>query len=291
MDGRPGEQRLKRPQRQGRQPDIYGHRVLFRPRLDRPPHHLYDPLALNGEGQPRGQLDPLRQHHGQPRQGLRQQIPRIHECREGIGSVPHPQGGGPQAPPLIPPMDKMPNGADEDRQQTEAVDGRPQGHGAEKHTARPGACLVQGDEQQSAPQQKRCDEKGQKGAQILPAADDQRGRQQTPHPTGQAQKHRPLPQGRQVPQSPQQGRERRPFRGCPHAAQGPREPQQQPIHGEVVQQKPFQGDPHATSMTMTVMSSRWPLRFAAAMSDSAMRSKGASEPFFSSHSNSLPNRS
>ena len=291
MDGRPGEQRLKRPQRQGRRTDIHRHRVPLRPRLDRAAHHLYDPLPLNGKGQPRGQLDPLRQHHGQARQRLRQQIPRIHESREGIGLFPHPQGDGPKAAPLIPPLDQMPNGANEGRQQAEAVDRRPQGHGAEEHAARPRARPIQCKKQQPAPQQKRRGKKGQQGAQIFPSADDQGRRQQTPHPAGRAQKHWPLSQGRQVPQGPRKGRERRPFWGRPHAAQGPGEPQQQPIHGEIVQQKPFQGNPHATSMTMTVISSRWPLRFAAAMSDSAMRSKGASEPFFSSHSSSFPNRS
>lgn len=290
MERRPGEQRLKIDEGQGRRPHEHGHGVLSRC-FHRGPDHLHDAPALYAERQARGQVDPLRQHHGEAREGLRQQVPRVHEGGERMGLPAHRQLHGPSAAFLVPAMDQKPDGADEEGQQTEAVDRRPEGHGAREHAPCPGTPLAQGEEQQPAPQQQGRREQGQEGAQVLLSTDDQRRRQQAAYPARQAQELRPLAQSDQVPHRPQQRHGRRPSGTDGHPAQGPRQLQQQPVHGEVVQQKPFQADPHATSTTKTVMSSRWPRPLAAAMISSAMRSRGAEEPFFSSASRSFPNRS
>ena len=185
----------------------------------------------------------------------------------------------------------MTNGADERRQQAEAIDSRPEGHRAQEHPAGPGPGSAQGKEQQSPAQQQRRGEQGDKGPEILLAAHEQRRHQQAGRPPRHVQQLGPFPQSDQVPQRAQAGRKGRPSRGYGHSAQGPGQLQQQPVHGEVVQQEPLQGDPHATSTTMIVMSSRWPRPLAAAMRAAAIRSRGWPEPFFSSASMSLPSRS
>lgn len=291
MERRPGEQRLKIHQRQGRNAHVHGHGRLSRPRLHRAFDHLHDPLPRHRKGPSGGQLHPLHQHHRQAREGLRQQVPRVHESGEGMPFVAHRQHDRSQAPSLVSPLNEVADGADEGRQQAQAVDGRPQGHRAQEDAAGPGARPVQGEQEQSAAQQQGREEQGKEPAQILPAAQEQGRRQQARHPPRGAQEPGPPVQGHQVPESPQQGRERRPARGHGQAAQGPGQLQQQPVHGEVVQQKPLQGDPHATSTTMTVMSSRCPFRRAASIRSSAMRSRGAPAPFFSSSSSSRPRRS
>ena len=278
MERRSREQRLKIHQRQGCRSHVHGHGRLLRPRSHRGPDHPDYPLSLHHQRPTRGQLYPLRQHHRQPGKGLRQQVARIHERVEGVGPVSHRQKDPSPAASLVPPMDQMPNAADRDRQQAQAVDGRPQGHGAEKHAADPWAGPPQGEKEQPAAQEQRRQKQGQEGTQILPAAQEQRRDQETGDPPRQAQQPRPPSQGGEVPQRPQEGRESHPARTRRRSAQGPRQLQQQTVHGEIVQQKPFQGDPHATSTTMTVMSSRCPLSLAAAISSSAMRSKGADEP-------------
>ena len=291
MERRRREQRLKIHQRQGRAPHVHGHGRLSRPRFHRGADHLHDPLPRHGQGPARGQLHPLHQHHRQARKGLRQQVARVHQGGKGGSRLAHLQGDGPGAAALVPPLDQIPDGPDEGRQQAQAVNGRPQGHGAKEHPAGPGPGPTQGQEQQPAAQEQGRGEQGQQGPKILPSTHQQGRDQQAGDPPQGAQEPGPFPQGQQVPEGPQQGREGRPARVHGHPAQGPRQPQQQPIHGEVVQQKPLQGDPHATSTTMTVMSSRWPLSRAAAMSSSAMRSRGAAAPRLSASSMSLPSRS
>ena len=152
MERRPGEQRLKLDERQGRRAHIHGHGLGPRRRY-RAPDHLDDASALHNEGPTGGQVHPLHQHHRQAREGLRQQVPRIHKGGEGVGLTAYGQGDGPDAAPLIPPMDQKPDGADGERQQAQAVDGGSEGHGAQQDPARPGAGPAQGQEQQPAPQQ------------------------------------------------------------------------------------------------------------------------------------------
>ena len=291
MERRRRQQRLKINERQGRCPHVHRHRRPARLDLYGAFDHFDDPLSRHRQRPPGWQVDPLHQHHRQPRQWLRQQIPRVQEGGENMGFAAHRQGDSPPTAPFVPPVDQLPKGADAWRQQAKAVDRRPQGHRAQEHAAGPGACLPQSQQQQPASQQQRCGEQGQQRPHILPAAHQQRRGQETPDPPRQTQQPRPFPQGDEVPEGSRQGREGRPARPHRHAAQGPGQLQQQPVHGEVIQQKPFQGDPHATSMTMTVMSSRWPLSLAAARRDSAIRSRGWAEPFFSSASMSLPSRS
>lgn len=290
MERRPGEQRLKIGKRQGRCAHKHGHGLPSLD-LDRAPDHLYDPPPLHGQGPAGRQVYPLHQHHRQAREGLRQQVPRVHEGGEGVRLPVHGQRDGPGAAPLIPPVDEIPDRANAGDQQAEAVDGHPQGHRAEKHPARPGAGPAQGHEQQPASQQERRCEQGQQRPQILPAAEDQRRRQQAPDPSQRAKEPRPSAQSQQIPHRASQGRKRRPFRTDGHPAQGAGQLQQQPVHGEVVQQKPFQADPHATSTTMTVMSSRCPFCRAASMRSSASRSRDRVGPFLSSASRSFPKRS
>ena len=290
MERRPGEQRLEFDERQGRGAHVHGH-GLAACHLHSAPDHLDDAPALHGKGQARGQLDPLHQHHGQAREGLRQQVPRIHEGGEGMGLPAHGQGYGPGAAPLVPPMDEIADGADEQGQYTRPIDGDSEGQRAQQHPARPGAGPAQGQEQQSASQQQGCGEQGQQGPQILLAADEQRRHQQAPDPPRQTQQPRPFAQGHQVPHRPQQGRTRRPAPGHRRPAQGPGQLQQEPVHGEVVQQEPLQADLHATSTTMIVMSSRCPFCRAASMRSSASRSRGRAASFLSSASSSLPKRS
>ena len=263
MERRRRQQRLKINERQGRSTHVHGRRLSIRPRLHRGPDHLHHPLPRHRQGQPRRQIDPFRQHHGQARKGLRQQVPRIHEGGEGMSPAAHRQGDGAKTASFVAPADQIPDYVDEGWQQAQAVDRRPHGHRAQEHPAGPGARLPQSQQQQPASQQQRCGEQGQQRPEILPAAQHQRRQQ----------------------------RERRPAPGDGHPAQGSGQPQQQPVDGEVVQQKPFQGDPHATSTTMTVMSSRWPFPFAAMRRASAIRSRGWFDPFLSSASMSLPSRS
>ena len=290
MERRSGEQRLKIVERQGRRPHIHGHGFQSL-HLHDAPYHLDDAPAFYRKRQARRQIHALRQHHGQAREGLRQQIPRVREGGEGVGPPARRQPDGQDPAFLVPAMDQKPDGPDQQGQQAQAVDRRPQGHGAEKHPAGPGARPPQRQQEQPAPQQERRREQGQDRAQKLLSADNQRGDQEASDPARQAQKLWPPAEGQQIPRRPQQRHGRRPPGADGHPAQGPRQLQQQPVHGEVVQQKPFQADPHATSTTKTVMSSRWPRPFAAAMSSSAMRSRGADEPFLSSASRSLPRRS
>ena len=239
MERRPGEQRLKFDERQRRLAHIHGHPgpVLSQPH--RGPHHLHHPLPRHLQGLSRGQLHPLHQDHRQARKGFRQQIPRVHQGGEGKGPAPHVQNDGSPAALLVPPMDQKPDGTNEGRQQAEAVDGRPQGHGAQEHPAGPGAGPAQGEEQQAAPQQQGRGEQRQQGSKILPAADEQRRDQQTAHPPRGAQEPRPSAQRRQIPARSQQGRERGAARAQRYAAQGPGQLQQEPVHREVVQQKPL----------------------------------------------------
>ena len=274
MERRPGEQRLKLPQTQGRSPHEHGHGRAARLRLHRPRRHLDDPLPLHGQGPPRRQVDPLHQHHRQTGQGLRQKVPRVHEGGEAKRLFAHRQRDGAQAPPLVPPVDEIPDPPDQRRQQAQPVHRRPKGHRAKEHPA--GPRLTHGQQQHPAPHEQRRGEEGQKRTQSLPPAHQQRRHQQTPHPSRQAQQPRPPAQRQRVPHRSQKRQEQGPPGLHPHPAQGPGQPQQQQIHPRVVQQKPLQGDPHATSTTMTVMSSRCPFSWAAAISDSAICSRGAS---------------
>lgn len=273
MERRPGEQRLKLDEGQRRRAHVYGHGIEARYRHGST-DHLHDPLTLDGQGQARGQIHPLHQHHGEPGEGLRQQVPRVDESREGVAVSAHGQGDGPIAAALVAPADEPADGADGKRQQAQAVDKGPEGHGAQEYAPGPGAGPAQGQQEQPAPQQQRRGEQGQQRPPILLPAYQQGRDQQAAYPPRQAQEPGPLPEGKEVPERPQQRHRPRPPGPQGHAAQCPGEPQQQPIHGEVVQQKPFQTDPHATSTTSTVMSSCWPRRWAAAMSSSAMRSRG-----------------
>ena len=290
MERRPGEQRLKLNERQGRGAHVHGH-GLAACHLHGAPDHLDDAPALHGKGQARGQVDPLHQHHGQAREGLRQQVPRIHEGGEGMGLPSHGQCDGPGAAPLIPPMDEISDRADEGWQQAQAIDSDSEGQRTQQHPARPGAGPAQGQEQQSASQQQRRSEQGQQGPQILLAADEQRRHQKAGDPPRKTQEPGPLAEGQEVPHRPQQGRTRRPGPRHRRPAQGSGQLQQEPVHGEVVQQEPLQADPHATSTTMIVMSSRCPFCRAASMRSSASRSRGRAASFLSSASSSLPKRS
>lgn len=289
MERRRREQRLKIPQGHGRRSHEHG-RLLLSHR-HRGPDHLDDAPAFHGQRPPRGQFHPLHQHHGQAGEGLRQQVSRIHEGGEGVFFPPHGQGDGPAAAPLIPPLDQAPNGPDGGRQQAEAVDGDPEGQRPQQHAPGPGAGTAQGDQEQRAAQQERRKQERQEGAPILPSAQHQGRQQQAEDPARRAQEPGPSAQGSEVPRRPQKGRERRPAPPHGRAAQSSRQGDEQPVHGEVVQDEPLQGDPHATSTTSTVMSSRWPRSRAAAMSPSAMRSRGAAALRLSSSSRSLPSRS
>ena len=290
MERRPGEQRLKIDERQGREAHVYGHGLGPR-RRHRAPDHLNDALSRYDEGPTRGQVHTLHQHHREAREGLRQQVPRIHEGGEGVRLAANGQGDGPDAAPFIPPVDEIPDRADEQGQHTKPIDGDSQGHGPQQHPARPGAGPTQGQEQQPAPQQQRRLEQGQERTQILLSAHEQGRRQKAGDPPRQAQEPGPPAKGHQVPHRPQQGRARRPARGDRRPAQGARQLQQEPVHGEVVQQEPFEADPHATSTTITVMSSRCPFCRATSIRSSASRSRGRAGAFLSSASRSLPKRS
>ena len=193
MERRRRQQRLKIDERQGRPACVHGHRRPARPRFHRGPDHLHDPLPRYRQRPPGRQVDPLHQHHGQARKGLRQQVSRIHEGGEGMGFTAHRQGDGAGAAPLVPPVDQVTNGADEGRQQAEAVDSRPQGHRAQEHPAGPGPGSAQGKEQQSPAQQQRRGEQGEKGPEILLAAHEQRRHQQAGRPSRQAQQLGPFP--------------------------------------------------------------------------------------------------
>ena len=291
MERRPGEQRLKIDERQGRTPHEHGHARLPRPRDHYGRDHLHDPLPRHWQRPPRGQLHPLHQHHRQTGEGLRQQVPRVHEGDEPVLLPAHRQGDGPGAAPLVPPVDQIPDGADQGRQQTQAVDRRPEGHGAQEHAARPGARSAQGEKQQPAPQQQGRQQQRQQGPQKRSAVQEQGRGQQAARPPRQAQQPGPPAEGQQVPRRPHEGREGRPPRRHRRPAQGGGQPDQQPVHGEVVQQKPFQGDPHATSTAKMVMSSRWPRHLASAITASAMRSRGAAQPLLRASSRSFPSRS
>ena len=73
MERRPGEQRLKIDERQGREADVHGHGIAVR-RFHRAPDHLDGTSALHNERPTGRQVHPLHQHHGQARKGLRQQV-------------------------------------------------------------------------------------------------------------------------------------------------------------------------------------------------------------------------
>ena len=256
MERRGGQQRLKINERQGRTAHAHGHGRQVLSRLYRAPDHLDNALALQGQGPSRRQVHALHQHHRQTGQRLRQQIPRVNEGGEAVPVFAHRQAYLPQASPLVPPVDEIPDGANGPRQQAQAVDGDPEGHGAQEHPAGPGTVFAQGQQQQYAPQQQgRCEQREER-PKVLLAAQEQGCPQQTPHPPQGTQQPRPPAQGHEVPQGPQQRRTRCPGRADRHPAQGFCQPDEEPVRSEVVQQKPFERDPHATSTTMTVMSSR-----------------------------------
>ena len=115
--------------------------------------------------------------------------------------------------------------------------------------------------------------------------------QEAQYPPPKPEKLRKKPQGKGIPQCPQEADAPGAYGANLHAPQRPGEAEQQPIHHQVVQQKPFQADPHATSTTMTVMSSGRPRSMAADSTPWAMdRGEAVSSPL-SSPSSSLPIRS
>ena len=191
MERRPGEQRLKISERQGRSAHIHAHGFKSRD-LHFATDHLNEALPLHGEGPPGRQVHPLHQHHRQARERLRQQIPRIHEGGEGVRLIPDRQGDGPDAASRVPPMDQIADGTDEQGQYAKPIDGDPEGHGPRQHPARPGTGLSQGQEQQSASHQQGCGEQGQERAQILLSADEQGRHQKAGDPPRGAQEPGPL---------------------------------------------------------------------------------------------------
>ena len=233
MERRRREQRLKIDERQRRSAHVHGHGPP--PQFHRGPDHLHDPLSRHRQRSPGGQPHALHQHHGQPGEGLRQQVPRIHEGVEGIPVPAHRQGDGPAAAPLVAPADQIPDGTDQRRQQAQPIEEGPEGHGAGQRTAGPMPDPPRGQQQQPAAQHQRRQEQGQEGSQILPTAEDKRRQQQAERPPRQAQQPRPLSQGGKVPQRSQQGGEGRLPRFHRQPAQGRRQLQQQPVHREVVQ--------------------------------------------------------
>ena len=284
MDRRPGQQRLILPQIHGRPAHIHGDRLAPCRRPHPAPAHLHRPPAFHLQRPPRRQRHPRpHQHHRQAGQGLREQVPRVQERRELPDASPRLQPDPPNAAALEPAADKIPHAANEQGQQAQAVDSHPQGQGAQQRAA--------GEQEQGPAQDHRGHQQGKDRPQILPPP-HQKGRgQQADHPAGQAQQPRKPAQGQGVPHRPQEGHKDRPPRLHLHAAQRPRQVQQEQVDGHVVQQKPLQGHLHATSTTMTVMSSRCPLRRAAAKRSSATCCKDAPWVRLSSSSSSLPSRS
>jgi|GEM_PF-5053012 len=290
MQRRCGQQRVERSQLQGRRPHEHGDPLPIRPSLHGAGNHLDHPLPLQSQRPPRGQVQPLRQHHGQARQGLRQQIPRVHEGDQFHRFSAHRQGDPFEAASLKAPVHQIADAPDQQRQEAQPIYGRPQGHRAQVHPLHRSRAAP-GQQNHPAPQQQRGRRQGQKRPEVFPSAHEQRRHQQARRPPRQAQQPGAPAQGQRVPNRPQEREQRRPAGPDRHAAQGPGQLQQQKVHPHVVQQKPLQGDPHATSMTMTVMSSRCPLRRAASISDAAICSRGASWSRFSSVSSSFPKRS